>query len=90
VFLIGRDASTIRSSVQEALAAAGVALTDVNSLPEAVSLASAAAEPGDAVLLSPACSSLDQFDNYQHRARVFVAAVTELAHQAGVDMEGTL
>ena len=90
VFLIGRDAATIRASVQAALAAVDVSLTDATSLPEAVSLASAAAEPGDAVLLSPACSSLDQFDNYQHRARVFVAAVAELAHEMGVDLEGAL
>ena len=90
VFLIGRDASAIRASVQEVLAESDVALTDATNLPEAVSLASAVAEPGDAVLLSPACSSLDQFDNYQHRARVFVAAVAELAHQVGIDMEGTL
>ena len=90
VFLIGRDAPVIRASVQDALVEADVALTDASNLSEAVSLASAVAESGDAVLLSPACSSLDQFENYQHRARVFVATVTELAHEAGIDMEGTL
>jgi UDP-N-acetylmuramoylalanine--D-glutamate ligase len=88
VFLIGRDAAAIRACVGEALEAAQVALSDAADLPEAVRLAAADAQPGDAVLLSPACSSLDQFDNYQHRARVFVAAVADVAHELGVDMEG--
>ena len=41
----------------------------------------ARAERGDAVLLSPACASLDMFRNYEHRAEVFVAAVQELADE---------
>jgi UDP-N-acetylmuramoylalanine--D-glutamate ligase len=90
VFLIGRDAPAIRASVAAALADAGVPLTDAPDLTHAVALAAEAAVEGDAVLLSPACSSLDQFDNYAHRARVFVEAVTELAHDRGVDMEGVL
>jgi UDP-N-acetylmuramoylalanine--D-glutamate ligase len=90
VFLIGRDAGAIRASVSHALEGAQVSLIDANDLPDAVKQASAAALPGDAVLLSPACSSLDQFNNYQHRAQVFVDAVADLAHELGVDMEGTL
>ena len=89
VFLIGRDAGAVRASVQDALSEAGVPLEDAKDLNDAVQLAAAAALPGDAVLLSPACSSLDQFDNYAHRARVFVQAVAELAHEHGVDMEGS-
>ena len=41
------------------------------------------AQPGDAVLLSPACASLDMFSNYAHRAEVFVAAVQALAMSQG-------
>jgi len=46
---------------------------------EAVAVAYRAAQPGDAVLLSPACASYDMFRNYVHRAEVFVAAVQQLA-----------
>jgi UDP-N-acetylmuramoylalanine--D-glutamate ligase len=82
VVLIGRDAPHIR----EALSHTGVVLQDAQDLPHAVQLATQAAQAGDAVLLSPACASLDMFDNYAHRAQVFVQAVQALAQEAGVDM----
>lgn len=80
VVLIGRDAPVIRS----ALEGCGVPVLDAASLPQAVQLASQRAHAGDAVLLSPACASFDMFDNYEHRARVFVEAVQALAQDAGV------
>jgi len=80
VLLIGRDAPRIRA----ALASSGVPLADAASMAEAVAQANRLAHAGDAVLMSPACASFDMFDNYEHRARVFCAAVTELAHAAGV------
>lgn len=52
--------------------------TPVGSLLEAVSEAAKKAVSGDVVLLSPACSSFDQFQNYQHRGEVFRQTVQEL------------
>ncbi len=85
VILIGRDAPLIRS----ALTATGVPLVEADSLPQAVQLASETAKSGDAVLLSPACASFDMFDNYEHRARVFVQAVQALALESGAHLEGS-
>ncbi|TCW76440.1 UDP-N-acetylmuramoyl-L-alanine--D-glutamate ligase [Burkholderia sp. SRS-46] len=79
VMLIGRDAPAMR----EALAETGVPLVDHATLEEAVRAAGALAEPGDAVLLSPACASLDMFKNYAHRADVFRRAVDDLALDKG-------
>ena len=87
VVLIGRDAHRIRSAVAESLA--GVPMLDAVSLPEAVALAQQQARSGDAVLMSPACASLDMFDHYIHRATVFVAAVRALADERGMVLEGT-
>jgi UDP-N-acetylmuramoylalanine--D-glutamate ligase len=79
VATIGRDAERI----EQALAAAGVALQRHATLPDAVRWCAAQAQPGDAVLLSPACASLDMFRNYGHRAEVFVAEVRALAAEHG-------
>jgi len=43
-----------------------------------VKQAAASAEPGDVVLLAPACASFDQFQNYEHRGRVFKELVLAL------------
>ncbi len=85
VVLIGRDAALIRA----ALEGTGVPLFDASEMAQAVSLASQHAQSGDAVLLSPACASLDMFDNYEHRARVFCEAVRGLSDEAGL-MDGGL
>ncbi|PUE11592.1 UDP-N-acetylmuramoyl-L-alanine--D-glutamate ligase [Limnohabitans sp. T6-5] len=86
VVLIGRDAPLIR----EALQLSAVPLQDADSLQAAVVQAKDMARSGDAVLMSPACASLDMFNNYEHRAQVFCQAVAELADAAGVSMEGGL
>ena len=55
-----------------------VPLSRAGSLPEAVRQAAAAARPGDRVLLSPACASFDQFDDFSARGVAFVEAVAEM------------
>jgi UDP-N-acetylmuramoylalanine--D-glutamate ligase len=47
----------------------------VSDMDEAVARAAAAAEPGDVVLLSPACASFDMYDNFEHRGKVFKECV---------------
>jgi UDP-N-acetylmuramoylalanine--D-glutamate ligase len=79
--LIGRDAAAIRAVL--ATGAPLVRLVEASTLPDAVQSAAAEAQSGDAVILSPACASLDMFRDYRHRAEVFVAAVRELAAEAG-------
>ncbi|MCF8160798.1 MAG: UDP-N-acetylmuramoyl-L-alanine--D-glutamate ligase [Polaromonas sp.] len=85
VVLIGRDAPLIRA----ALADARLPMCDAASMADAVTRAGGQAQPGDAVLMSPACASFDMFDNYEHRARMFVQAVQALALEAGLMLEGS-
>lgn len=68
--LLGRDASQIAAAVGDLCP-----VVQVDSLQAAVAQAAQQAEPGDAVLLSPACASLDMFENYEDRGRQFEAAV---------------
>lgn len=51
----------------------------VSGLEEAVDIATRLAKPGDAVILSPACASFDEFANYEERGREFKRMVSELA-----------
>ena len=83
VVLIGRDAALIRVALDHS----GVPLVDAVSMEDAVAQANQRAHAGDAVLMSPACASFDMFDNYEHRAKVFCAAVEELALSAGNSLE---
>jgi len=77
VATLGKDAARIEAVVQ------GVPLQRFESLELAVAWCFAQARPGDAVLLSPACASLDMFRNYGHRAEVFVSAVQRHAADRG-------
>jgi UDP-N-acetylmuramoylalanine--D-glutamate ligase len=74
VVLIGRDGPKIG----QVLEGAGVPLHKAGTMEAAVQMAYAAAQPGDAVLLSPACASWDMFRNYVHRAEVFIESVKAL------------
>ncbi len=70
----------MRPQIRQALAATRACrCTMLPICPSAVLLASAQAQPGDAVLLSPACASMDMFRDYAHRAQVFIEAVQALA-----------
>jgi UDP-N-acetylmuramoylalanine--D-glutamate ligase len=82
VMLIGRDAPQIRA----VLADSGVPLIDQVTLEAAVRAASELAEPGDAVLLSPACASFDMFTGYAHRAAVFRSALEDIALDKGTSL----
>jgi UDP-N-acetylmuramoylalanine--D-glutamate ligase len=79
VATIGRDAARI----EEALIATGVPLQRFEALQTATRWCFERAQPGDAVLLSPACASLDMFRNYAHRAEVFVAEVHAIVADRG-------
>ncbi len=79
VATLGKDAEAI----ELALAQTGVPLQRHADLPGAVRWAFEQAQAGDAVLLSPACASLDMFRNYAHRAEVFIEAVKALAEERG-------
>ena len=72
--LIGRDAEKIAS----ALETCDVPKLYASDMKEAVKLSADQAQPGDAVLMSPACASFDMYRNYVHRAEAFISAVRDL------------
>ena len=79
VYTIGAAAEKIESQI------AGSAPAErVNTVEAAVRRATEQAAPGDVVLLAPACASFDQFENYEHRGRVFKEAVRLLSRRSGV------
>jgi UDP-N-acetylmuramoylalanine--D-glutamate ligase len=71
--LIGEDAETIAKEL------GGFAPNErARDMNDAVTLAFAAAQPGDVVLLAPACASFDMFESFEHRGRVFKEEVSSL------------
>ena len=85
VALIGQDAAALQAVLADVRTPAGEVLPMArhDSLEAATRWAFEQAKAGDAVLLSPACASLDMFRNYAHRAEVFVGTVRELAIERG-------
>jgi UDP-N-acetylmuramoylalanine--D-glutamate ligase len=75
VYTIGSAADKIESELRGV-----VSIHSCQTLEKAVHAAAAAARSGEVVLLAPACSSFDQFENYEHRGRVF----KELSGKAGI------
>ena len=75
--LIGAAAEKIEKQIL-----GSVALERADTLERAVQTASHAAQRGDVVLLAPACASFDQFQNYEHRGRVFKDLVRQLEKQS--------
>lgn len=75
--LIGAAADKIASELSGA-----VPLAHAGTLERAVEVAAESARSGDTVLLAPACSSFDQFENYEHRGRVFKELVAKLGNES--------
>jgi UDP-N-acetylmuramoylalanine--D-glutamate ligase len=73
VYTIGAAATKIESQIK------GVEVVHAETLDNALRKANALAQPGDVVLLAPACASFDQFKSYEHRGRVFKEIVRGLA-----------
>lgn len=81
VVLLGAIADRFEKSLRDA----GVDSNRIHrtdTMDGAVSTAFELAEPGSTIILSPACSSFDMFDNYKHRGRVFQRAVRERAQSS--------
>ena len=76
--LIGAAAPKIAPQI-----AAAVPVLQCGTLDAAIREASRQAQPGDTVLLAPACASFDQFESYEHRGRVFKELVNRLAEDGG-------
>jgi UDP-N-acetylmuramoylalanine--D-glutamate ligase len=81
--LIGAAADKIEKQI-----AGSVAIEQAGTLERAVETAAHAARAGDVVLLAPACASFDQFQNYEHRGRVFKDLVHQLERQAASTTSG--
>jgi UDP-N-acetylmuramoylalanine--D-glutamate ligase len=83
--LVGAAAEKIESQI-----AGSVSIERAGTIERAVEIASRTAQPGDIVLLAPACASFDQFQNYEHRGRVFKQLVHQLTAQKAHSASGPI
>jgi UDP-N-acetylmuramoylalanine--D-glutamate ligase len=81
--LIGAAAEKIEKQIY-----GSATIERAGTIERAVEIASQAAQPGDIVLLAPACASFDQFENYEHRGRVFKQLVHALENHAAHSASG--
>jgi UDP-N-acetylmuramoylalanine--D-glutamate ligase len=81
--LIGAAADKIEKQI-----AGSVAIQVAGTMERAVEAASLAARPGDVVVLAPACASFDQFENYEHRGRVFKQLVRSIGKSSAETSAG--
>jgi UDP-N-acetylmuramoylalanine--D-glutamate ligase len=79
VYTIGAAAAKIEAQITSSKGGGATEIVHAETLEAAVRRAAAAAQPGDVVLLAPACASFDQFRNYEHRGKVFKEIVRALA-----------
>jgi UDP-N-acetylmuramoylalanine--D-glutamate ligase len=71
--LIGESAEKIASDLGDT-----IHFENAGTLQQALHITAKHVQPGDTVLLAPACSSFDQFENYEHRGRVFKELVAQM------------
>jgi len=79
VLLIGESAEKIANDLS------AVAFENAGTLQQALHIAARHVQPGDTVLLAPACSSFDQFENYEHRGRAFKELVAQMQSAAAIE-----
>jgi UDP-N-acetylmuramoylalanine--D-glutamate ligase len=82
VYTIGAAAAKIEALIASSKGGGAAEIVHAEALETAVKRAAATAQPGDVVLLAPACASFDQFRNYEHRGQVFKEIVRVLAAEA--------